>query len=163
MCLGVWGFAGVCEGVGLGSLDASALHLIPCRVRYPSLLCRLSACLPAMAAPAHCPFIPACQPACLPACLQVFMLSSEAEINSELLTRILQRGHSRLPVYEGQDKQVGAAAAVVLQEVYCRAGGTARSGTTWHSAVCRAPGPCSLSFAFSPALPACRTLLAWCL
>ena len=67
--------------------------------------------------------------ACLPTypCLQVFMLSSEAEINSELLTRILQRGHSRLPVYEGQDRQVGAG-GVALPEMCCWAGSTVQQG-----------------------------------
>ena len=35
------------------------------------------------------------------------MLSSDAEINDALLLAILQRGHSRLPVYEGANKQVG--------------------------------------------------------
>lgn len=34
------------------------------------------------------------------------MLSSEAEVNDALLLRILQRGHSRLPVYEGDNKEV---------------------------------------------------------
>ncbi len=35
------------------------------------------------------------------------MISSDAEVNDELLLKILQRGHSRLPVYEGSNKQVG--------------------------------------------------------
>lgn len=33
------------------------------------------------------------------------MISSDAEVNDELLLKILQRGHSRLPVYEGNNKQ----------------------------------------------------------
>ncbi|PRW32510.1 Metal transporter CNNM4 [Chlorella sorokiniana] len=36
---------------------------------------------------------------------KVFMISSDAEVNDELLLKILQRGHSRLPVYEGSNKQ----------------------------------------------------------
>ncbi|KAL4421316.1 hypothetical protein ABPG75_010607 [Micractinium tetrahymenae] len=36
---------------------------------------------------------------------KVMMLSSEAEVNGELLLRILGRGHSRLPVYEGANKE----------------------------------------------------------
>lgn len=36
------------------------------------------------------------------------MISSDAEVNDELLLKILQRGHSRLPVYEGNNKQVRA-------------------------------------------------------
>ena len=38
---------------------------------------------------------------------QVFMLSGDAVINQELLARVLAAGHSRVPVYEGDNKQVG--------------------------------------------------------
>lgn len=46
--------------------------------------------------------------------VQVFMISSDAEVNDELLLKILQRGHSRLPVYEGNNKQVGALGCLLL-------------------------------------------------
>lgn len=42
------------------------------------------------------------------------MISSDAEVNDELLLKILQRGHSRLPVYEGNNKQVGALGCLLL-------------------------------------------------
>lgn len=42
-------------------------------------------------------------------CIQVFMISSDAEVNDELLLKILQRGHSRLPVYEGGNKQASVS------------------------------------------------------
>lgn len=56
---------------------------------------------------------------CVAVCLQVFMLSSEAVINDELLKQAIDRGHSRVPVYEGS-RQVGwAAGDLVLAEGGC--------------------------------------------
>jgi len=54
------------------------------------------------------------------------MLSSDAEVNDELLLRILERGHSRLPVYEGENKQVSTgdqqnnAGLVLMKGAACR-------------------------------------------
>jgi hypothetical protein len=93
------------------------------------------------------------------ACLQVFMLSSEAEINAELLTRILQRGHSRLPVYEGQDKQVGAAAGWWGRK--CTTGQAEQQEPIWHKMAQNGTPPWAAPLPL--ALPACRTLWGWCL
>lgn len=40
---------------------------------------------------------------------KVFMLSSEALVDKGLLAMVLQAGHSRVPVYEGDSKQVPGA------------------------------------------------------
>ena len=54
----------------------------------------------------------ACQ-ACVPHAwhylrhLQVFMLSSDDEINDDLLHRVIVAGHSRMPVYAQNNKQAG--------------------------------------------------------
>lgn len=45
---------------------------------------------------------------------QVLMLSSEAVINKPLLERVIAAGHSRVPVYEGDNKQVCVAAVWLI-------------------------------------------------
>lgn len=64
---------------------------------------------------------PSAHPIILPT--QVFMLSSNAEVNDELLLQILRRGHSRLPVYEGDNKTVGGLVGRWYNRQVCRAAG----------------------------------------
>ncbi|KAI3423938.1 hypothetical protein D9Q98_009772 [Chlorella vulgaris] len=47
---------------------------------------------------------------------KVFALSSDAEVTDELLWSILRRGHSRLPVYQGEDKQ-NIVGLVIVKEL----------------------------------------------
>lgn len=52
--------------------------------------------------PAHPPSPPAS-----PCVFQVLMLSGDAVVDKELLVTVIRAGHSRVPVHEGNNKQVG--------------------------------------------------------
>jgi hypothetical protein len=61
---------------------------------------------------------------------KVFMLRSDAVIDAQLLSTVLSAGHSRVPVYEGDNKQVGRLCVCVGGGARLRVMGTAQPTPT---------------------------------
>lgn len=90
---------------------------------------------------------------------KVFMLSTDDRLDRTTLRRVLESGHSRVPVYEGSDRSKIAGLIItkeLLQYVGLLAGPQVRIGSPWLSGRCRLLSLCCAT------LPCCVAFSAVC-